>query len=133
MRRAAILAAVCFMVPALSGQAYARSRRPKPADVIEKEWVGYFDIKGKILLVRDIRGITADLPKSEDYWWYVKYSNYKGPKQRLRFTKTRDPGLEKAYARHFVWPGKGPFHPPPAPGEEQPKGAVPEQEASSNR
>lgn len=40
----------------------------------------------------------------------------KGPKQRLRFTKTGDPGLEEAYARHFVWPGKGPFH-PPAPKE----------------
>jgi hypothetical protein len=36
----------------------------------------------------------------------------KGPKQRLRFTKTGDPKLEQAYARHFVWPGKGPFHPP---------------------
>jgi len=38
----------------------------------------------------------------------------KGPKQRLLFTKTGDPQLEKAYARHFVWPGKGPFHPPVA-------------------
>jgi hypothetical protein len=36
----------------------------------------------------------------------------KGPKQRLRFTKTGDPRLEEAYSRHFVWPGKGPFHPP---------------------
>jgi hypothetical protein len=36
----------------------------------------------------------------------------KGPKQRLRFTKTGEPKLEEAYARHFVWPGKGPFHPP---------------------
>jgi hypothetical protein len=36
----------------------------------------------------------------------------KGPKQRLRFTKTGDAKLEEAYARHFVWPGKGPFHPP---------------------
>ena len=35
----------------------------------------------------------------------------KGPKQRLRFTKTGDPRLEEAYAGHFVWPGKGPFHP----------------------
>ena len=35
----------------------------------------------------------------------------KGPKQRLRFTKTGDANLEEAYARHFVWPGKGPFHP----------------------
>ncbi len=36
----------------------------------------------------------------------------KGPKQRLRFTKTGSPGVEEAYARHFIWPGKGPFHPP---------------------
>ena len=36
----------------------------------------------------------------------------KGRKQRLRFTKTGDAKLEEAYARHFVWPGKGPFHPP---------------------
>ncbi len=36
----------------------------------------------------------------------------KGPKQRLRFTKTGEPNLEEAYARHFVWPGKGPFCPP---------------------
>ena len=40
----------------------------------------------------------------------------KGPTQRLRFTKTGDPNLEEAYARHFVWPGKGPLH-PPAPKE----------------
>jgi hypothetical protein len=36
----------------------------------------------------------------------------KGPKRPLRFTKSGDPKLEEAYARHFVWPGKGPFHPP---------------------
>ncbi len=36
----------------------------------------------------------------------------KGPKQRLRFTKTGEPKLEEAYATHFVWPGKGTFHPP---------------------
>jgi hypothetical protein len=36
----------------------------------------------------------------------------KGPKQRLRFTKTGDPKIEKAYTTHFVWPGKRPFHPP---------------------
>lgn len=36
----------------------------------------------------------------------------KGPGRRLRFTKTGDSNLEEAYARHFVWPGKGPFHPP---------------------
>jgi hypothetical protein len=36
----------------------------------------------------------------------------KGPEQRLRFTKSGAAKLEEAYARHFVWPGKGPFHPP---------------------
>jgi hypothetical protein len=36
----------------------------------------------------------------------------KGPKRRLQFTKTGDLRLEEAYARHFVWPGKGPFHQP---------------------
>ena len=45
---------------------------------------------------------------------YTRWS--KGPKQRLRFTKNADPKLEEAYARHFVWPGKGAFH-PPAPRE----------------
>jgi hypothetical protein len=33
----------------------------------------------------------------------------KGPKQDLRFTKTGDPNLEAAYARHFVWPGRHGF------------------------
>jgi hypothetical protein len=28
----------------------------------------------------------------------------KGPKQALRFTRSGDPKLEEAYARHFVWP-----------------------------
>jgi hypothetical protein len=32
--------------------------------------------------------------------------------KRRRFTKTGDPRVEKAYARRFTWPGKGPFHPP---------------------
>jgi hypothetical protein len=41
---------------------------------------------------------------------YVKWGN--GPRMPLRFTKTGEPRLEKVYARHFVWPGKGPFHPP---------------------
>jgi hypothetical protein len=40
----------------------------------------------------------------------------KGPAQRLRFTKTGDPKLEEVYARHFVWPGKGPTLPGKATG-----------------
>jgi hypothetical protein len=43
---------------------------------------------------------------------YVKGG--KGPRTPLRFTKTGDERLEKIYARHFAWPGKGPFHPPRA-------------------
>lgn len=38
----------------------------------------------------------------------------KGRRTPLRFTKTGDAALERVYARHFVWPGKGPFHPPRA-------------------
>ncbi len=30
----------------------------------------------------------------------------KGPKTQLRCSKTGDPGVERAYRRHFVWPGK---------------------------
>jgi hypothetical protein len=41
---------------------------------------------------------------------YVKWG--KGPRTPLRFTKTGEERLEKIYGRHFVWPGKGPFHPP---------------------
>lgn len=41
----------------------------------------------------------------------------RGPKRRLHFTKTDDAKLEKAYATHFIWPGKGPFHPPAVKGD----------------
>jgi len=30
-----------------------------------------------------------------------------GPKQRLRFTKSGDAKLEKAYSTHFIWHGRG--------------------------
>jgi hypothetical protein len=36
----------------------------------------------------------------------------RGSRGPLRFTKTGEVKLEKIYARHFVWPGKGPFHMP---------------------
>ncbi len=49
---------------------------------------------------------------------YVKWG--KGRRTPLRFTKTGEERLEKVYARHFVWPGKGPFHPP---GEKSDAGA----------
>ncbi len=65
-------------------------------------------------LLRILRFHAHDLNLVPSITAYTRWS--KGPKQRLRFTKTRDPKLEEAYTRHFVWPGKGPLH-PPAPQE----------------
>lgn len=51
-----------------------------------------------------------DLHLAPSHTAYVKWG--KGPRTPLRFTKTGEERLEKIYARHFAWPGKGPFHPP---------------------
>lgn len=61
-------------------------------------------------LLRILRFHGHDLKLVPSVTIYVRWG--KGPRQRLRFTKTGDPGLELAYTTHFVWPGKGPFHPP---------------------
>jgi hypothetical protein len=55
-----------------------------------------------------------DLNLKPSWTAYMRWG--KGPKQRLRFTKTSDSKVEDAYATHFIWPGKGEFH-PPAPKE----------------
>jgi hypothetical protein len=63
-------------------------------------------------LLRILRFHAHDLnlvPSMTDYRRHGK-----GPKQRLRFTKTGDTRLEVAYATHFVWPGKS-FHPVASP------------------
>ncbi len=65
-------------------------------------------------LLRILRLHVHDLKLVPSPSVYMRHG--KGSKQRLRFTNTGDAGLEKAYATHFVWPGKGPFH-PPAPKE----------------
>ncbi|MBN1654373.1 MAG: hypothetical protein JXA30_11440 [Deltaproteobacteria bacterium] len=70
-------------------------------------------------LLRILRFHAHDLRLVPSITVYMKWG--KGPKKRLRFTKTGDSKLEEAYSRHFVWPGKGPFH-PPAPWEKQPPG-----------
>jgi hypothetical protein len=65
------------------------------------------------LLLRILRFHVHDLnlvPLTTDYRRWGK-----GRKQRLRFTKTGDARLEVAYATHFAWPGKSPFHPPAHP------------------
>ena len=64
-------------------------------------------------LLRVLRFHAHDLNLVPAVTVYRQYG--KGPKPRLRFTKTGDAKLEEAYARHFVWPGTRPFH-LPAPG-----------------
>ncbi len=63
-------------------------------------------------LLRILRFHAHDLKLVPTITVYTRWG--KGPKQRLRFTKTADSKLEEVYARHFVWPGKGPFHSPPS-------------------
>jgi hypothetical protein len=59
-------------------------------------------------LLRILRFHAHDLKLVPSITVYVRWG--KGPKQRLRFTRSGDPRLEEAYARHFVWPSKGPSH-----------------------
>jgi len=61
-------------------------------------------------LLRILRFHAHDLKLKPSVTTYMRWG--KGPKQRVRFTKTGDPKIEEAYSRHFVWPGKGPFHLP---------------------
>jgi hypothetical protein len=62
-------------------------------------------------LLRILRFHAHDLNLVPSITVYARWG--KGPKRRLRFTKTGDFKLEAAYATHFVWPGHGPFRPPP--------------------
>lgn len=61
-------------------------------------------------LLRVLRWHAHDLRLVPRVVIYRRLGKGKGPP--LRFTKTGDRKLEEAYARHFLWPGKGPFHPP---------------------
>jgi hypothetical protein len=61
-------------------------------------------------ILRILRFHAHDLKLVPSLTVYMSWG--KGPKHRLRFTKTGDPRIEEAYSRHFVWPGKGPFHLP---------------------
>jgi hypothetical protein len=61
---------------------------------------------GRVL--RILRFHAHDLNLKPSWTAYMRWG--KGPKQRLRFTKTGDPKVEEAYATHFVWPSKVPFH-----------------------
>jgi len=63
-------------------------------------------------LLRILRFHAHDLNLKPSVTVYVRHG--KGPKQRLRFSKTGDAKLDQAYSTHFVWPGKRPFHSPPS-------------------
>jgi len=69
-------------------------------------------------LLRILRLLAHDLnlvPSLTVYWRCGS-----GPRQQLRFTKSGDQRLEEAYARHFVRPGKNPFHwPTPKPSQKR--------------
>ena len=58
-------------------------------------------------LLRILGYYAHDLNLKPSWTAYMRYG--KGPKQQLRFSKTGDPGLEKAYATHFIWVSKVPF------------------------
>lgn len=80
-------------------------------------------------LLRVLRFHAHDLKLVPSVTVYKRWG--KGPKQRLRFTKTGDPKLEEAYGRHFVWPGKEPFHPSlPSEDERRKNGAAGRQAAT---
>jgi hypothetical protein len=63
---------------------------------------------GRIL--RILRMHAHDLKLVPSQTAYVRWGR-RGHGAPLQFS-TGDPKVEQAYSRHFVWPGKGPFHPP---------------------
>ena len=58
-------------------------------------------------LLRILRFHAHDLNLKPSQTIYKRHG--KGPKLRLRFTKTGDARLEAAYATHFIWPSTRPF------------------------
>jgi len=80
-------------------------------------------------LLRILRFYAHDMKLVPSPTAYMRWG--KGPKQRVLFTKTGDPRLEEAYARHFVWPGKGPFH-SPAVSNEKPRDTGPDRKVQNS-
>ncbi|MBI4613322.1 MAG: hypothetical protein HY720_06895 [Planctomycetes bacterium] len=61
-------------------------------------------------LLRILRFHAHDLNLKPSITAYMRWG--RGPKRRLRFSKTGDAKLEEVYSMHFVWPGRSPFHGP---------------------
>jgi hypothetical protein len=59
------------------------------------------------VLLRILRFHAHDLNLKPSFTDYHRWG--RGAKQKLRFSKTGDLNLEKAYATHLVWPGKEAF------------------------
>jgi hypothetical protein len=57
-------------------------------------------------LLRILRFHAGEIHLKPSFTAYIRWGM--GPKTRLRFTKTGDPGLEEAYATHFVARGSDP-------------------------
>jgi hypothetical protein len=78
---------------------WRRGRVPYPEKVID------CNLARLSRLLRVLRFHAHDLNLKPSWTAYVRWG--KGPKQRLRFTKTSDPRIEEAYATHFVSPRPG--------------------------
>jgi hypothetical protein len=68
------------------------------------EWVINCNLARLGRLLRILRFYAHDLNLKPSRTAYMRWG--RGPKQRLRFTKTGDPRLEEAYATHFVSQGR---------------------------
>ncbi|MEQ8765477.1 MAG: hypothetical protein RL885_16235 [Planctomycetota bacterium] len=82
---------------------WRRGRTP----YLEKVLRGNLGRLGRFLRILSMHAHDLGLKPSQTI--YRRWG--KGCKQQLRFTKTREPNLERAYARHFVRPGGDPTHP----------------------
>lgn len=75
---------------------------------LEKVIAGNLTKLGRLLRILRMHAHELNLVPSTTV--YMRWG--KGPKRRLRFSKTGEQPVEDAYSRHFVWPGKQAFHPP---------------------
>ena len=74
---------------------------------LEREICGNFAKLSRLLRILRFHAHDLNLVPSET----VYISSKEAGRGRLRFSKTGGRGIERAYSRCFVWPGKGPFRP----------------------
>jgi hypothetical protein len=98
----------------VSRTASVPSRRPRLASaLIRVARIAYLErviacnLSRVSRILRIVRLHAHDLDLKPSFTVYNRHG--KGPKQRLRFSKTGDPNLEKAYATHHVRRGSWPI------------------------